>query len=102
MRACNLKFEAISLEFSRIDKQKTRSQFDLQNHGGLSPKLEGIVIMIVIVSLLKRWSSFLQISWGVCRGRLKALRVQRVRTAKRSIPICKFHIVFELYIGIAC
>ena len=42
------------LKLSRIDKQKIHSQ----NHGKLSPKSKGIVI--VIVSTLKKWPRFLR------------------------------------------
>ena len=45
------------------------------------------------------------ISWGTCRGRSIALRVQAVRTVKRtkwSIPIFKCHVNFYFYLCIAC
>ena len=39
---------------------------------------------------------------GACRGRSRALRVQRVRMIKWDIPIFKFHVIFEFYPSVAC
>jgi hypothetical protein len=65
------------------------------NHGESFTKSEGIVN--VCVSPLTRCLD----SWGIRRGRSKAVRVQRVRTVKWCIPMFKFHVILEFYPGIA-
>ncbi len=49
------------------------------------------------------WKDGLDKAWfsGACRGRSSALRVQRVRMIKWGILLFKFHVIFELYLGVA-